>query len=361
MSDVVAPGDIPDRVPPWVPKETLSYLAHTEGGASLRALARKAGVHASTILRQVRSVEARREDVLVDKFLQRLGERVHHCSQDPDDQTGDPGPFDEADDLSDEQLKREACRVLGHLSDPAALLAVVADMEKAVIVREAEDGDTSRRAILDRTVAEALAFNGWIACEDAGKILKYRITSLGRTTLGKLMAQAEMKALGMAEQQAAFSFDGQPAQSGFGQRGARLPASETPLALLARRRDREGRLFLSSDLVTVGERMHEDFVLTGLSSRKDETWDQFICRAQSETPAAPQAARAQNRLVSALRDLGPGLGDAVLRCCCCLEGLELTEKRMGWSARSGKIVLRIALQRLKRHYAALGEDGALVG
>ena len=361
MSDVVAPEDIPERVPPWVSKETLSYLAHTEGGESLRALARKAGVHASTILRQVRSVEARREDVLVDRFLQRLGERVQHCSQNVDDQTQDPARVDDAENLSDEQLKREACRVLGHLSAPAALLAVVADMEKAVIVRETEGGDTTRRAVLDRAVAEALAFNGWIACEDAGKILKYRITSSGRTALGKMMAEAEMQALGMGEHQAAFSFDARASQNGFAQRGARLPASETPLALLARRRDREGRLFLSSDLVNVGERMHEDFVLTGLNSRRDETWDQFICRAQSETPDAPQAARAQNRMVSALRDLGPGLGDAVLRCCCCLEGLELTEKRMGWSARSGKIVLRIALQRLKRHYAALGEDGALVG
>jgi hypothetical protein len=40
----------------------------------------------------------------------------------------------------------------------------------------------------------------------------------------------------------------------------------------------------------------------------------------------------------------------VLRCCCHLEGLEAAEKRLGWSARSGKIVLRIALDRLRRHY-----------
>ena len=53
---------------------------------------------------------------------------------------------------------------------------------------------------------------------------------------------------------------------------------------------------------------------------------------------------------AALTDLGPGLGDVVLRCCCHLEGLEAAERRMGWSARSGKIVLRIALQRIAKHY-----------
>ena len=47
---------------------------------------------------------------------------------------------------------------------------------------------------------------------------------------------------------------------------------------------------------------------------------------------------------------GPGLGDIALKCCCYLEGLETAEKRMGWSARSGKIVLRIALQRLLQFY-----------
>ena len=47
------------------------------------------------------------------------------------------------------------------------------------------------------------------------------------------------------------------------------------------------------------------------------------------------------RLARVLRDLGPGLSEIALRCCCYLEGLETAEKRMGWSARSGKIVLRI--------------------
>ena len=51
-----------------------------------------------------------------------------------------------------------------------------------------------------------------------------------------------------------------------------------------------------------------------------------------------------------------------LRCCCFLEGLEATEKRMGWSARSGKIVLRIALERLKRHdEETYGPGGGLIG
>ena len=65
---------------------------------------------------------------------------------------------------------------------------------------------------------------------------------------------------------------------------------------------------------------------------------------------------------AALADLGPGLSDVVTRCCCYLEGLETTEKRLGWSARSGKIVLRIALMRLQKHYeATVGPNGPMIG
>ena len=63
----------------------------------------------------------------------------------------------------------------------------------------------------------------------------------------------------------------------------------------------------------------------------------------------------------ALGFLGPGLSETALRCCCLLEGLETTEKYMGWAARWGKVVLRIALQRLVLHYEATGELGPKIG
>lgn len=59
-------------LPDWVPEGAKHYLAHTEQGAPIRALARKAGCHASTVLRQIRKVEMRCDDPLVDAALRKL-------------------------------------------------------------------------------------------------------------------------------------------------------------------------------------------------------------------------------------------------------------------------------------------------
>ena len=45
------------------------YLSHTEDGVSIRALARKVGLNASTVMRQVRRFEMRRDDPLMDEAL----------------------------------------------------------------------------------------------------------------------------------------------------------------------------------------------------------------------------------------------------------------------------------------------------
>lgn len=65
-------GGVTTFVPGWVPDGARRYLAHTEAGHSIRDLARTAGCHASTVMRQIRRIETRRDDPLVDGALAAL-------------------------------------------------------------------------------------------------------------------------------------------------------------------------------------------------------------------------------------------------------------------------------------------------
>ncbi len=359
------------RVPSWVPEAAVHYLAHIESGASIRALARRSGRHASTVLRQIRAFETRRDDLLVDDALRRLGCIVGHARK-----AGSPtlearmtathhSPTeDDSTTLSEARLRREARRVLRRLCETGARLAVASEMDKAVVVRDTGTGQPTRTAVVDREVAEALALKDWIACDNPGRISRYHVTARGRATLGELLAEEENAASGLREATVLDGADagGDPAT---GARQMRFAPGDTPLAALARRRDKDGKRFLDPDLVNAGERLRENFELAQMAPRTAQNWDHFLSHA-GEPPAPPDAPgfgaeAARARLIGALRELGPGLGDVALRCCCYLEGLEAAEKKMGWSARSAKIVLRIALHRLKRHYERLGRDASLIG
>ena len=112
-----------------------------------------------------------------------------------------------------------------------------------------------------------------------------------------------------------------------------------------------------------GERLREDFEIVqeehDVAPACWESWLTQVRRVDAgrATPdQGPEAALV--RIERALADLGPGLADVALRCCCLLEGLEQIERRQGWSARSGKVVLRIALERLQQHYR---EEAGLIG
>ena len=373
-------------VPGWVPEGAQRNLAHTEAGQSIRDLARLAGCHASTVLRQIRRVEMRRDDPLVDAALSALA-RTHFppltidrgsseaCAK--DDQAM-MAQAQETGDMPDAQeLHRESLRVLRRLCETGAVLAVAEEMEKAVVVRDGVDGSSARTAVVDRAIAEVLALKDWINCPKPGRISRYHITSAGRSALSQMLAEAENRARaakesGFAEAQAGFAGKSQEfgektvSDAGGKPRRVRYNMAESPLTALARRKDKDGQPFLSEDLVRAGERLREDFELAQMGPRVAQNWDRFLTgggrgglSGDSGVAEGPSAAR--DRVGRALSELGPGLSDVALRCCCYLEGLETAEKQMGWSARSGKIVLRIALQRLKRHYEGLTGGDQMIG
>ncbi|NDV97959.1 DUF6456 domain-containing protein [Salipiger sp. PrR002] len=357
-------------LPAWVPEIARLYLAHTEGGAGIRALARKEGCHASTVLRQVRRMELLRDDPLVDEALRRLGATrgagVPHAKE------GRAMKTPEIDGTTPDAatLSREARRVLRRLCESGAMLAVAAEMDKAVVVRDGAEGGSARTAVVSAPVAQAMALKGWIRCDSPGRISRYRITAAGRSALGHLLAEQESRLRGFAEAQAGFE-SGREAEAALEEEDAdprgkrRFALSESPLAVLARRRDRDGQRFLEDGLVRAGERLREDFELAQMGPRVTQNWDQFLTagvRVDAGDLPAQGGDAARARFAAALRELGPGLGDAALRCCCYLEGLEETERRMGWAARSGKVVLRIALQRLRSHYEKVdAAGGGLIG
>lgn len=354
-----------NMVPNWVPETALTYLEHVEAGRSIRSLAREAGCHASTILRMVRKYELRRDDPLVDLALRRLGDANGAFRANIFDTGGiqklTMNAARQQSKLPDDaQLKMVAARVLRRLNENGACLAIANEMDNAVVVRETPDGRTIKTAVVERPYAEAMALKDWISVTSEGRITRYRITSSGRMALKHMLAEEEAIRVGMGEAADPFSTQNRDwvkrnaSAETNKRRGIRYNAAESPLSALSRRKDRGGKPFLQPDLVAAGERLREDFELSQMGPQITQNWEQFLASgARGELSSDGKTGgseQARDRVASALSDLGPGLGDVVLRCCCFLEGMESVEERMGWSARSGKIVLRIALTRLKSHY-----------
>ncbi|WP_348524928.1 DUF6456 domain-containing protein [Pararhodobacter sp. SW119] len=249
--------------------------------------------------------------------------------------------------LDEDRLNAEALRVLRRLVEPGVIMAVAADMDRAVVLRDGVDG-AIRLCVLDRPVAEAFALREWISCSKPGRVARYTITAQGRAAYRRLVDGIERD-----------DDDDEDRARG------RYCQIESPVAVLARRRDKDGKPFLGADLLIAAERLREDFEVSQTGPQVTQDWGRFLTAGTSNGMVGSGAGRgpaaARERLAAALSELGPGLGEVALRCCCHLEGLETAEQAMGWSARSGKIVLRIALQRLKRHYESQGDAANMIG
>lgn len=356
-------------LPDWLPDSAQAYLAHTAAGQPLRAIARSMGCHASTIMRQVRRVEAWREDPLIDEALEGIART--YAAELSQSRTREVPPMTKPAAASCEspepRIDREARRILRRLCEKGAFLAVSPSMEKAVVLREVVPGRQNRIAVVDRDVAHAFALQEWIACDKSGKIACYSITPVGRAALKRLLTEEREarapKATGYSETQSPFQAQHRMfaertimADDGSGERKLRFNLAESPLSVLGRKSGRDGKAYLTAELIEAGERLREDFELAQMGPRVTQNWEKFLTvgtqvQVSGGRGPAEGPSDARSRVALALEALGPGLSDIVFRVCCFLEGLETAEKRLGWSARSGKVVLKIALERLATHYA----------
>lgn len=329
-----------------LPKEARRYVAHTVRGKPIRELAREAGCHPSTILRQVRKLETLRDDPLVDRALSLIEDGT------------DPTRAVSTDlgVLAD---------TLGHLAQPGTILVYNPGLRIPAMVRVTAEGETELLGSVALEIAAALALRAWIARDGGSTVKRYRITPEGRLSLPDLVA-ARAKTAAEAEGAADPFAEPGPDRRSRDRSLANGPGSDNPLTALARRRGPDGKPFLTKGFVAAGDRLYEDFMLADfkrtdlLGWEKPQELDPFY--AQARTSGDGYRADATVRVLNAIKDLGPGLSEITLRCCCLREGLENTEKRLGWSARSGKVVLRIALQRLSQFYAAQPQkDCGLIG
>lgn len=339
------------------------YLSNVGAGLPMRAIARARNRPASTVLRAVRRVESLRDDPLLDRVLTRIETDLQS-----DEPSATVGPTMKTMTASLEKsstaprLSQPERAALMRLAEPDAFLLIAEGAAKGGVFC-AGDKFAKPVALLPVETVTRFAAHDWVRCVRRTDLTaRYVLTAAGRGALRrKIEAERPRAATGFAEAPSVFTGQQQLA----GERRVANPETgeietirvnlgESPLGWLAKRRDAKGDCLLKPEEVEAGERLREDYEMAQMGPRVGQDWRRFLTPGErgahpGRTPSeGPMFAR--ERVAKAVEALGPGLSDAAIRICCFLEGLEATERRMGWSARSGKVVLKLALQRLVDHY-----------
>jgi hypothetical protein len=122
--------------------------------------------------------------------------------------------------------------------------------------------------------------------------------------------------------------------------------AESPLSWLHARGHLDDRLF------DAGERLRADYERAQMGPSVTMRWDPVRIKGSGDhglTHSERQLA-AKQRFDAALAEAGRGLEDILWRVVCAGEGLPDAERALGWPSRSGKLVLKLALDRVADFY-----------
>lgn len=134
---------------------------------------------------------------------------------------------------------------------------------------------------------------------------------------------------------------------------------ESPLAWLMARKDKSGVPFLNNAHYKAGEKLRQDYGRAALNPQMGMNWSPSSVSNKTTNRATGDAndasLDARDRVNVALSAVGPELAGPLLDVCCNLRSLSDVEKSRGWPARSGKLILKLSLESLARHYGLLRE------
>ena len=126
---------------------------------------------------------------------------------------------------------------------------------------------------------------------------------------------------------------------------------ESPIAWLARRKGADGEPFLSVVEVAAAERLREDCERAAMGTRTTMDWCATPRDRTARGPgSAPIDGLARRRVRRALAEIGPGLREILEQVCLNGSAIQAAERELGLPSRSGKVRLKLALERLALHY-----------
>ncbi len=134
--------------------------------------------------------------------------------------------------------------------------------------------------------------------------------------------------------------------------------AESPLLWLATRKDAQGRAYLDASEVQAGERFRQDVTLAGLVPSLGAQWTTPLdrsARGPGGLSYTDTLIAARERLTHARRAVGPEFFSLLTDVCGFLTPLPQAEAARGWPVRSGKLVLKLGLAALARHYGLSAE------
>lgn len=212
----------------------------------------------------------------------------------------------------------------------------------------------------DLALANELTRRGLIArTADGASVL----TDLGRAFLKRKLAGDDGFA---AQHQSRAAVD--LADAELGRHRVVVNQDESPLGWLRRHKGRDGRPLIDAAEFAAGERLRADYTRGRIMPRVTANWTATVARGRRDGGAGGMAElteaaiAARRRVEDALDTVGPDFAGVLVDFCCFLKGIEEIERSRQFPTRSAKLIIRMALASLSRHYGlsttARGKDSS---